>query len=69
MSDHPISNSPQLTDEDRAVIAAQHLLISRRKGPGRAIDTSGTVEDVFDRLMALRNEVRAANKLKSAQEI
>lgn len=65
MQSHTVTDEPVLDAEDRFVLAAQDLLVSRRRGPGRVIDTSGSFEEFSERMNALRAQRRAENELKS----
>ena len=53
-----------LSDEDKAVLAAQDLLIQRRVGPGRVVDTSGSFEEFSARMAARRAKHRVENGQK-----
>lgn len=65
MQSHTVTDVPVLDAEDRFVLAAQEMLVSRRRGPGKPIDTSGTFEEFSERMNALRAQRRAENELKS----
>lgn len=65
MQSHTVTDVPVLDAEDRFVLAAQEMLVSRRRGPGRVIDTSGSFEEFSERMNALRAQRRAENELKS----
>lgn len=64
MSSHPVADLSLLSDEDRAVLAAQDMLVTRRRGPGRVVDTSGSFEEFSARMAALRATRRAENERK-----
>lgn len=65
MQSHTVTDVPVLDAEDRFVLAAQEMLVSRRRGPGRVIDTSGSFEEFSERMNALRAQRRAENEQKS----
>ncbi len=65
MLSHPVADLTLLCDEDRAVLAAQDMLVARRRGPGRAVDASGSFEEFSARMAALRATRRAENEWKS----
>lgn len=53
-----------LTSEDRFVISAQGMLVGRRRGPGRVIDTSGTFDEFSARMFALLDKRKEENEAK-----
>lgn len=53
MPDHPAPPFPPDT-EDQSVLAAQALLVGRRQGPGRPVDTSGGFGEFSARMDARR---------------
>lgn len=65
MLSHAVVDTPVLDAEDRFVLAAQDLLVSRRRGPGRVVDTSGSFEEFSARMAALRAQRRAENERKA----
>lgn len=68
MLSHAVTDTPVLDAEDRFVLAAQDLLVSRRRGPGRVIDTSGSFEEFSARMFALQAQRRAENERKAISE-
>ncbi len=65
MLSHAVVDTPVLDAEDRFVLAAQDMLVSRRRGPGKPIDTSGSFEEFSARMFALRAQRRAENERKA----
>ena len=65
MQSPTVTDVPVLDAEDRFVLEAQDVLVSRRRGPGKPIDTSGSFEEFSERMNALRAQRRAENELKS----
>ena len=53
-----------MTSEDLFVISAQDMLVGRRSGPGRVIDTSGTFDEFSARMFALRDKRKSENEAK-----
>lgn len=56
-----------LTDEDRAVVLAQPTLISRRSTVNNPVDTSGTHDDLFAKMMARQHQIRAIHESQAGQ--
>lgn len=67
MLSHPVDDLSLLCDEDRAVLAAQDMLVTRRRGLGRVVDASGSFDAFSARTAALRAKRRAENELKAVQ--
>lgn len=65
MLSQPVADLSLFSDEDRAVLAAQDMLVARRSGPGRVVDASGSFEEFSARMAALRATRRAENERKS----
>ena len=68
LSDSDDGERINLDDEDRFVVASQCLLVSRRRGPGRQIDTSGSFYDFSKRMFDLRDKRRKENEQKECKQ-